>query len=453
MRACAIVATLSVLAGGCLASDTVECGDRVCRAGKVCAPDGMSCVSQEQIDVCASSSEGDACAYVATPAGVCHADVCVPAGCGNLVVEPGEKCDDGNRISLDGCRSDCLSLEACGDGTLEPALAELCDCGDEDNLSPACVIANSEEPGAVCRTDCRPAGCGDDVQDPGELCDDGNLVYGDGCRGDCQGRFQKMETPTAKSIRAVFVLAPDDAFAVGDQGLILRFDGTSWTQMDAPEPAIYDGVWASGPDDAYAVSQDGVAHFDGNSWSTIPQLAMSFSSVWGSGPDDIYVSGSGGVYHFTGTSPWVQMDDPCDLGDVYGLDSWGSGPDDVYISTEQSNVCHWNGDDWTEPPDFNSAGNAITGSGPDDVFIFDGVMLHHYSGGSWTEIEVPGFISDITSLGPGEVLAVGSAGVILIYGPDGWTNLASPTEAALNNVHAAGPSTVFAVGEFGVIIH
>ena len=29
--------------------------------------------------------------------------------------------------------------------------------------------------------------CGDDVIDPGEVCDDGNTVAGDGCRPDCTG--------------------------------------------------------------------------------------------------------------------------------------------------------------------------------------------------------------------------------------------------------------------------
>jgi cysteine-rich repeat protein len=36
-----------------------------------------------------------------------------------------------------------------------------------------------------CRTDCSLPTCGDGLLDAGEACDDGNLVSGDGCRGDC----------------------------------------------------------------------------------------------------------------------------------------------------------------------------------------------------------------------------------------------------------------------------
>ncbi|MDI7267350.1 MAG: DUF4215 domain-containing protein, partial [Myxococcota bacterium] len=65
-------------------------------------------------------------------------DACDPPQCGNLVIETGETCDDGNSRVGDGC-------------------------------SPACRI---EE-------------CGNGAVDPGEACDDGNLVTNDTCSNDC----------------------------------------------------------------------------------------------------------------------------------------------------------------------------------------------------------------------------------------------------------------------------
>lgn len=38
---------------------------------------------------------------------------------------------------------------------------------------------------AGCRADCRLPRCGDGYVDAGERCDDGNVLSGDGCRGDC----------------------------------------------------------------------------------------------------------------------------------------------------------------------------------------------------------------------------------------------------------------------------
>ena len=77
--------------------------------------------------------------------------------CGNGVVNvtSGEGCDDGNRLSGDGCSANC-----------------------------------QVEPTWVCPTACRPCVitivCGDGRVSPGELCDDGNLTAGDGCDDRCR---------------------------------------------------------------------------------------------------------------------------------------------------------------------------------------------------------------------------------------------------------------------------
>jgi len=51
---------------------------------------------------------------------------------------------------------------------------------------PASLPAtNSDGRAGACRRDCRPARCGDGVVDPGEACDDGNTLGGDGCDRAC----------------------------------------------------------------------------------------------------------------------------------------------------------------------------------------------------------------------------------------------------------------------------
>src|SRR5262249_48335918 len=58
----------------------------------------------------------------------------------------------------------------CGHGVLEPG--EQCDDGNAID-------------GDGCDSNCTPTGCGNGVVTAGEICDDGNTTSGDGCSADC----------------------------------------------------------------------------------------------------------------------------------------------------------------------------------------------------------------------------------------------------------------------------
>ena len=129
--------------------------------------------------------------------------------CGNGLLEDGEKCDDGNMKSGDGCSSHCVVEEGwecpnagkkceksdepftetsvCGNKKVEKN--ELCDDGNTkngDGCSSECQIEDEWE--------CPPTGgactpkpkCGDGKVDKGEKCDDNNTEPNDGCSADCQ---------------------------------------------------------------------------------------------------------------------------------------------------------------------------------------------------------------------------------------------------------------------------
>ncbi|AKT39081.1 uncharacterized protein CMC5_032280 [Chondromyces crocatus] len=77
-------------------------------------------------------------------------------------------CDDNGGVVCDGA-GQCIPA-VCGDGVTEGA--EVCDDG---NLID----------GDGCDSNCRPTGCGNGVQTAGEQCDDGNAINGDGCDVNC----------------------------------------------------------------------------------------------------------------------------------------------------------------------------------------------------------------------------------------------------------------------------
>ena len=99
---------------------------------------------------------------------------CLLPACGDLIIDTGEACDDGNRVNDDGCSNNC-QLPGCGDGILQETEGEACDDGD----------ANADV-ADTCRTTCELPTCGDAIVDTGEECDDGNDVDDDGCSNICR---------------------------------------------------------------------------------------------------------------------------------------------------------------------------------------------------------------------------------------------------------------------------
>lgn len=98
-------------------------------------------------------------------------DTRIGTKCGNDVRDPGEQCDDGNRMNGDGCTNLCFS-ERCGNNITQAG--ETCDDGNRINDDG-------------CDSNCQiEIGCGDGIIERAEQCDDGNLNNGDGCNDLCQ---------------------------------------------------------------------------------------------------------------------------------------------------------------------------------------------------------------------------------------------------------------------------
>jgi cysteine-rich repeat protein len=129
-----------------------------------------SCFFDTKTTLCESS--GLRC----QPGKVCAADqaACIDAGgCGDGVTNGDEACDDGNVIGGDGCSANCNSDETCGNGIVDVEKEE-CD---------------PEVPGTTnCSQQCLIEACGNRVLDPGEVCDEGDQISGDGCRADCKSK-------------------------------------------------------------------------------------------------------------------------------------------------------------------------------------------------------------------------------------------------------------------------
>jgi hypothetical protein len=111
----------------------------------------------------------------------------------------------------------------------------------------------------------------------------------------------------------VWGTSASDVFAVGagppgPPGVILHYDGASWTMIASSSTDGFDGVWGSSSSDVYVVGsptcmESAMVHFDGVSWATVASGINTgpIYGVGGTSATDIFAVGMGGaILHYAG---------------------------------------------------------------------------------------------------------------------------------------------------------
>jgi cysteine-rich repeat protein len=271
--------------------------------------------------------------------------------CGNGVLNPGEQCDDGNRVSGDGCDANC-TLTACGNGIV--TAGEQCDDGNTDQ-------------GDGCKNDCTSNVCGDRAVWRGvEGCDDGNTVSGDGCSSTCDVEFTAGSQIDGRwvshgpegGVSTAIAVDPVDPSIVyvgtgqGDSygaGVFKSTDGgATWNVASSGLTSFAIDVLSIDPANRstlYAGTQDGRIFKTTDAAATWQQLISGLNSVYGiaidpSAPNTVYagVFGQGVLKTTDGGANWAFAGSGIINGGSIDLAIDPSHPSTVYASVYQGGV-------------------------------------------------------------------------------------------------------------------
>lgn len=133
--------------------------------------------------------------------------------------------------------------------------------------------------------------------------------------------------------------SPNNIFAVGSGGRILRYNGTSWSPMTSPTSRALARVAGSGANDVWAVGDSVLVHFDGTQWTNFPM---------------------------SGDLHWFQSHVPSFLQGVFQLGLWVRGPKEAYIGGDGGIMIRWDGAEWRQTDNgqaFRRRILSITGAG------------------------------------------------------------------------------------------
>lgn len=425
---------------GCLESSTIRCATgEVCDSSRVCDNVHSLCVLPEQLTACAGLEDGTDCAFAASGAAQCREGVCLELTCG-----------DGLLSGLEECETGVMEYTSC------------IELGFYEDIPLKCTQCLYD------RVACQEAGagyCGDNVRESTEYCDNSPPPLTDSCvtfgydagRLGCNNSFCAPAFDDCASLRwatsspnlvasDIWSASSSDVYAVGRSGLLAHYDGTSWTQVpNAPVTSSLElgGVWGTASNDVHVVggnvtADSGTAlHFDGTAWTSmqLPGGTKLLHSVW-VGDGTGFAVGNAGTLLKLVAGAWTQQTAPTSVSlNVV----WGRSASEIYLGAGDG-LYAYNGATWTKQT-LASTGfiQAITGTSAGDVFVGGEdtntfATLYRKAGSAWQPIPLPecsGGVQDLWASSATEVYAAGSgksgkSRTLYQFDGSSWLPLASP---------------------------
>lgn len=282
-------------------------------------------------------------------------------------------------------------------------------------------------------------------------------------------------SPTLNDLNGIDMLSSTDGWAVGNGGITLHYDGSSWSQIPSGTSADLFGVSfgtpsAPNPHAGFAVGGSAgisAAIFRNDvTWSGVnaglsSPDAQRLSSVFQLSPNDAWAvdAVSDVFWHWSGSAGlgggWTLVSRA-----VGGLNSvWMTSVTDGWAVGVGGIIYRYTGGSWSLYSTVGSTLNSVFMLNPNEGWaVGDGGVIYHFTSGVWGGPLSPGLTSqDLKSIfmvNPSEGWAVGNSGTVLHYSAGLWTTL-GPNQVATNqdlNAVYFAVGTGWVVGKAGTIL-
>ena len=264
---------------------------------------------------------------------------------------------------------------------------------------------------------------------------------------------------SAAELWSIWGPSPAEMFAVGQNGVAIRWDGARWNRMTTPTAFVLFGLWGTASNDVFAVGIRGtVLHYDGTSWNPTPVPSQAdFFAIAGTSRSNIMVVGNGGAVMSHNGVSWTMAPQAASVENLRAV--WFDQAGTARIAGWSGTVIERGPSGWrnlvTAPILLASA---VGGDGATYTVGAGGVVFRQRGGGGRPEfVPVPTRrdLYGIARLASGELVIVGDGGTILIT-TDGvhWRDDGSPVRVLLRSIWAdrTDPNAVYVVGDRGTVL-
>lgn len=154
-------------------------------------------------------------------------------------------------------------------------------------------------------------------------------------------------------LEKIWMDRPDNAWTVGENGTILRWNGAAWLSTIEGRDEYITGVWGGTFGEVWVVGTKGlILRWDGSAWTQKTSgTSTNLSAIWGSNEADLWAVGEvGTTLRWNGTNwrnvPILSLpQSPI----PYLTAVWGSAPSNVWIIGTRGFIVHWDGASWSPP--------------------------------------------------------------------------------------------------------
>jgi photosystem II stability/assembly factor-like uncharacterized protein len=261
----------------------------------------------------------------------------------------------------------------------------------------------------------------------------------------------------------ISVIDDTHSWMVGKGGLILFYDGTTWTEQESNIDKDLTSVYFIDSSNGWAVSKAGkIINYNGTGWVTQTSgttndlngvYMLDASNGWIVGKDEGgNEPDTGFVMHYDGSGWTRQFNASEELNKVFAVD-----PTHVWAVGKNGLILFYNGSTWTVQPSgtIKEISNIAFTSVNDGWAIGKGGLILHYKDGTWGNYPKSGLpLKDLLCLSfdsPTNGWAVGKSGVVLQYDGFEWFNQSGVKQSNYNAVGISG-STGFIAGDNGALI-
>ena len=287
-------------------------------------------------------------------------------------------------------------------------------------------------------------------------------------------RATSPSASTTDNLNGIALLSSNNGWAVGNEGTIQHFDGSSWSLIASGTTTDLFGVSFGPPGNTnsnagFAVGGSGgvatALYWGGVSWFPITTGlsgagAQKLSSVFALSATDAWAvdSVSGAFWHWSGSAGlgggWNQVSTA-----AAGLNSvFMTSPTDGWAVGAGGIIYRYAGGGWTQYTSVSQTLNSVFMIDSDEGWAVGlGGVIYRYSSGVWTGPTSPGSgnqnLNSVFMLSQSEGWAVGASATIVHYLNGAWTVIQNlqGTNQDLNAVSFTG-TLGWAVGNAGTLI-